>query len=196
MNKRKYLAVLFIFAFSSQIFSLKPVRYAEEFYNIYHRHLHMYNADVFESMLYLEHALAADFINPLYALAKIENESEWEQYKNLFKMHCNLEMVRMYRLMAFRHDKRKAYFYNKEFKKQNLDNLYIAKEYYKMGLYYWDQANIYAKKANETRHFFEELQNWADEKYMILTGELDFKRIIERDLRHVESVIADFEAMD
>lgn len=196
MNKRKFFIFFFILIISSPIFSAKPIRYAEEFYKIYHRHLHMYNTDIFEQIHYLEHALAADFVNPLYALAKINDEAEWELYQNLFKMHCNLELVRMYRLMAYRHDKKRAYFYNSFFKKENLENLEIAKEYYKIGLYYWEEAKIYAEKASKSRHYFEELHNWTDERNMILSGELDFQRIINRDLQRVEKVIADFEAFD
>ena len=111
------------------------VLYAEQYYKLYHRHFYMYPDATMENMVWLERALNADFCNPLYALAKINDDAEWEHYRYLFKMHVNLKLVELHLILANGYDKHRAYFYNEPWKEQNLESLETAEELYKTGLY-------------------------------------------------------------
>ena len=51
-----------------------PVYYKEQYYKLYHIHYIQYPDDTIENIYYLEQAAKADFCNPLYALAKIEDK--------------------------------------------------------------------------------------------------------------------------
>ncbi len=72
------------------------ILYAEEYYQLYHEHLHHYPDDTMEDISYLETALKADFANPLYALTPIKDKTEWERYRALVfhapepEAHCVL----------------------------------------------------------------------------------------------------------
>ncbi|MDR0708797.1 MAG: hypothetical protein LBF77_01880, partial [Spirochaetaceae bacterium] len=63
------------------------VTYKEQFYRLYHLHYIQYPDDSMENIYWLERAARADFANPLYAFARIENETQWEKYRYLFMMH-------------------------------------------------------------------------------------------------------------
>jgi hypothetical protein len=149
-----------------------------------------------ENMVWLERALNADFCNPLYALAEIHDDVEWEHYRYLFKMHVNLKLVELHLILANGYDKHKAYFYNAPWKEQNLKSLEIAEEFYKTGLYYWEQSKIWASKLVNSGYHLDDLQNWEDEKYRIFTGDLDYEEIITEHLTRLYQVRADFEEMD
>ena len=69
------------------------VTYKEQYYRLYHLHYIQYPDDTMENIYWLEKALKADFCNPLYALALIENETQYEKYRYLFNMHLNLKMI-------------------------------------------------------------------------------------------------------
>ena len=94
------------------------IQYAEQFYKLGHKSLHRYPQDSAENIWYLSMALRAPFANPLNALAVIENETEWEKYRNLFVMHVYLRITNEYLEMAAKYDKFKAYFYNYPWKKR------------------------------------------------------------------------------
>jgi hypothetical protein len=84
------------------------IRYREEYYRLYHLHYIQYPDDTMENIYFLEKALAADFANPLYAVARIENERDWEKYRYLFTMHLNLKMVEQYIYLGNKWNKRNA----------------------------------------------------------------------------------------
>jgi len=149
-----------------------------------------------ENIYYLEQALKADFCNPLYALAKIENKQEWERYRYLFKMHVYLRLIRLYLTLGSGYDKRVAYFYNAPWKKQNLESLEIAEQVYRTALGYWDEARSWSQKIKPSLIHLEEVENWEDEHYRIRTGELDYADIISSHLRRLERVRRRFENMD
>lgn len=175
------------------------VRYKEQFYELYHVHYNQYPDDAMENIYWLERAVEADFSNPLYALGKINTEQDWEKYRNLFMMHINLKLVEQHLRLGSKWDKQVAYFYNAPWKKQNLDSLNTAETCYKTGLYYWNEAKLWAEKANvrEFRFLFlTDLQSWEDERERIANGKLDYERTIGRELARLEKVRADFLAMD
>jgi hypothetical protein len=171
------------------------IMYAEEFYALFHEQLTMSTDEIMENIVWLEQALAADFANPLYALARVDNKREWEQYRALFKMHVNLKLVQMHLKLATLYDKRVAYFFNAPWKEQNLESLKTAEGLYGKGLYYWQEALGWARKVRAFGISLEEIQNWEDEAYRIRAGELDYRRIIAEQLARLERVRSTFEAM-
>jgi hypothetical protein len=190
------LLVALLFLVPSPQASCYRVLYAEQFYNLYHLHLYQYPDDTMENIYYLEQALKADFANPLYALARIEDKQQWAQYRTLFKMHMNLKLIELYLTLGSKYDKRVAYFYNAPWKEQNLDSLKTAEAVYRVALGYWSEALRWAARIPRLRYNLEEVQDWEDEWKRIIIGELDYKQIIDAHLRRLERVRAEFQAMN
>lgn len=156
----------------------------------------MYPLDIAENIYWLEEALRADFANPLYALARIENTREWEKYRALFTMHINLKLIDLYLLWGSKYMKFEAYFYNYPWKEQNLESLKKAETLFSYAFVYWEEAKKYADAAGDFPWLYlTDLNNWEDELYRIQTGELDYERIINRHLDKLFEVRAAFEAM-
>lgn len=170
--------------------------YAEQLYELYHRHLYQDSDNTMENIVWLEEALKAPFANPLYALARIENADEWRHYRYLFKMHVNLVLVKLYMNFGRRYNTQVAYFYNEPWKVQNLESLDTAEKLFRLALYYWDQAVSWSRKLNGSPHHLEEVQYWEDENHRIKTGELDYRDIIGEHLQWLEEVRRDFLSMD
>jgi len=174
------------------------VTYKEQYYRLYHLHYIQYPDDTMENIYWLEKAMKADFCNPLYALALIEDEIQWEKYRYLFNMHINLKMIEQYLFLGNKWNKRRAYFYNLPFKEQNLESLETAETCYRTALYYWKAAVEWAGKAQEKRFYFINLpkvQFWEDEALRMGTGELDYEKIINRELDLLDKVRKRFQAM-
>ncbi|MDX9897944.1 MAG: hypothetical protein RBT62_03425 [Spirochaetia bacterium] len=174
-----------------------PVYFKEQFYRLYHIHYIQYPDDTIENIYFLEQAQKADFCNPLYALAKIEDKRHWERYRYLFNMHIELKMIEQHLYLGAKFDKQVAYFYNAPWKRENLESLEIAETAYRAALAYWPGAQEWARKAEGMRFIFlPDVQAWEDESFRIVDGQLDYGRIIERELKRLAKVRADFEAMD
>lgn len=175
------------------------VQFKEQFYELYHIHYNQYPDDTMENIYWLERAVEADFGNPLYAMGKIATEKDWEKYRYLMMMHINLKLVEQHLRLGLKWDKQVAYFYNAPWKKQNLESLETAETCYRAGLYYWNEARIWAEKAN-TREFrflfLTDLQAWEDERERIAIGKLDYARTIDRELARLDKVRTGFLAMD
>ncbi|MDR1351935.1 MAG: hypothetical protein LBK05_01530 [Treponema sp.] len=175
------------------------VTYKEQFYRLYHLHYIQYPDDSMENIYWLERAVKADFANPLYALALIENETEWEKYRYLFMMHINLKLIEQYLYLGNKWNKRNAYFYNAPWKEQNLESLETAEKCFRTALYYWRDARDWAGKSLDRRFRWINLKNaqfWEDEAGKIEDGSLDYDRIIGRELALLQSVREKFQAMD
>ena len=175
------------------------VQYKEQYYKLYHLHYIQYPDDTMENIYWLEQALKADFANPLYALALIEDKTQWEKYRYLFMMHINLKLIEQYLYLGNKWNKRNAYFYNAPWKEQNLESLKTAETCYKTALYYWKDAKDWADKALDKRFRFinlERIQNWEDEAGRIADGSLDYEKIIGRELDLLEQVRQKFQTMD
>lgn len=175
------------------------VQYKEQYYKLYHLHYIQYPDDTMENIYWLEQAAKADFANPLYALALIENEAQWEKYRYLFMMHVNLKLIEQYMYLGNKWNKRNAYFYNAPWKEQNLESLATAETCFRAALSYWDEAKEWAAKAQEARFRFinlERVQFWEDEAVRIGEGSLDYSRIVGRELTLLERVREKFSAMD
>ena len=175
------------------------VTYKEQYYRLYHLHYIQNPDDSMENIYWLEKALKAEFCNPLYALALIEDEKQWEKYRYLFTMHINLKLIEQYLFLGNKWNKRNAYFYNAPYKDQNLESLEIAETCYRTALYYWDEALLWAQKAND-RSFrwinLQKVQFWEDEAFRIENGKLNYGRTIRRELDMLQKVRERFQEME
>ena len=190
------LLLLFLLTLMQPVFGYRLI-YREQLYELHHQQLYNYPLDIAENIHWLETALRADFANPLYALARIENEREWAKYRELFTLHLNLKLSELYLRWARGYYKFDAYFYNYPWKQQNLDSLEKSERLLKLALTYWDEALNYAKRAgNYPWTYLEEQQFWEDELFRIQQDELNYERIINKHLDRLYEVRATFEAMD
>jgi hypothetical protein len=175
------------------------VRYKEQYYRLYHLHYIQNPNDSMENIYWLEQAIKADFANPLFALALIENKTQWEKYRYLFMMHVHLKLIEQYLYLGNKWNKRNAYFYNAPWKEQNLESLKTAESCYRAALSYWETAQSWAEKALERRFRFIDLERvrfWQDEAARIDSGALDYGKIIGRELALLQGAREKFEAMD
>ena len=175
------------------------VTYKEQFYRLYHLHYIQYPDDSMENIYWLERAVKADFANPLYAFALIENEIQWEKYRYLFMMHINLKLIEQYLYLGNKWNKRNAYFYNAPWKEQNLESLETAETCFRTALYYWKDAREWAEKSLDRRFRWINLKNiqfWEDEAGKIEAGSLDYEKLVGRELALLQSVREKFRAMD
>jgi len=186
MQKLLALAVFFIFVFSAVVpVNGYYVTYKEQYYRLYHLHHIQYPNDSMENIYWLEHAVKADFANPLHAFALIENETQWEKYRYLFNMHIQLKLIEQYLFLGNKFNKRNAYFFNAPWKEQNLKSLETAESCYRTALYYWTDAVDWAMKARERRFYFITLprvQNWEDEAMRVETGNLITVKLLTANL--------------
>ena len=192
-----------IFAAIALIFTVSPafsymVKYKEDYYKLFHVHYQQYPDDVMENIYWLEKAVQADFCNPLYAGVKIDNEDDWEKYRYLFMMHINLKLIEQHLRLGRTYDKKTAKFYDAPWKDFYIENLKKAKSCYEAGLYYWQEAKLWAEKANVGKFkflFLTDIQNWEDERERVGNGNLDYDKILNREISRVQAVIDDFEKM-
>lgn len=163
--------------------------YAEHYYRLYHLNLHRNPIDYLENLVYLEQALKAPFCNPINAIGKVENEDEYNYYRYLFKMHCNILMVDTYRYLGGEFDRQKVYWFNAPFREIILDGLQKAKAYYECAKVYWNEAQRYSKLASKYQFLeIENLQYWMDECWEIENRELDYGKYIQKDLDKIASM--------
>ncbi len=195
--KRKVIFVLSLilfFCIASPVSSYF-VEYKEQYYKLYHIHYEQDPDAILENIYWLERAVNADFCNPLYALGKIETKKDWEKYRYMFMMHINLKLVEQHLRLGSKYDKRVAYFYNYPWKEQNIESLGMAEEFYKTALVYWNEAKLWAEKANQKQFqflFLHDLPAWENERQRIAEGNLNYERTIKRELNRLEKVRQDF----
>ncbi|MBR6583598.1 MAG: hypothetical protein IKK80_08330 [Treponema sp.] len=200
--KKKILIIfnfLVLFFIPLQNADAYMVKYKEDWYKLFHVHYQQYPDDCMENIYWLEKAVEADFCNPLYADAKIATEKEWEKYRYLFQMHINLKLIEQHLRLGRVYDKKCIYFYDAPWKEEYLSNMEKALSCYKAGLYYWKEAKIWYEKANAPTFRFlyiEDLQFWEDERERIFTGELNYEKIINREVERLEKNISELKAMD
>ena len=200
--KKKILIIfnfLVLFFIPLQNADAYMVKYKEDWYKLFHVHYQQYPDDCMENIYWLEKAVEADFCNPLYADAKIATEKEWEKYRYLFQMHINLKLIEQHLRLGRVYDKKCIYFYDAPWKEEYLSNMEKALSCYKAGLYYWKEAKIWYEKANAPTFRFlyiKDLQFWEDERERIFTGELNYEKIINREITRLEKNISELKAMD
>ena len=196
-SKILILFVVLLFFTSQGAFSY-VCKYKEDYLKLYHVHYAQLPDDCMENIYWLEHAVNADFANPLYAYAKIENEEQWEKYRYLFQMHLNLKLVEQHLRLGRVYDKKVAYFYDAPWKEEYLRNLEKTQSCYNAAYYYWNEAKLWAEKANVTKFRFmhiTDLQEWEDERERIAEGTLNYEKTLDRETKRVQKVIDDLVAM-
>lgn len=189
---------LCLIAFCAVQASAYMVKYKEDWYRLYHIHYQQKPDDCIENIYWLEKAVQADFANPLYANAKIDNEKQWEKYRYLFQMHLNLKLIEQHLRLGRIYDKKVAKFYDAPWKDEYIRNLEKALSCYQSGLYYWQEAQLWAEKANVKEFNFlylTDLQYWEDERERIKNGELNYSKMLEREIKRVSQVRDEFLAM-
>ncbi len=197
--KTKFIVAFFISLLCLQSSFSYFVTFKEQYYKLFHVHYQQYPDDVMENIYWLEKAVEADFCNPQHALAKIKDEQDWEKYRYLFMMHINLKLIEQHMRLGRTWDKQVAYFYDAPWKEEYLRDLEKAQSCYQAGLYYWEEAKLWAEKASVGNFKFlnlAEIQNWEDECFRITTGSLDYEKILNREINRVRQVQDAFLAMD
>lgn len=197
-SMRKVLLLLFISILSSGIFAYK-IKYVEGFYSLYVENFYKYPEDVNRNIYYLKAALDSDFRNPLYAIATIKDKNQWEKYRYLMYTHINLKLVDSYIQLASVLDKHEALFYNEPWKEYNIKSLNQAELYYKEAEKHWVDAVEWSNLAAKDEFMFlfiNELNFFEDESYMIQSGELNYRKIIEKHLTRLNRVRDAFKNMD
>lgn len=194
------LAVIFLFVVSTV--APPPVQgsritYREQYYQLFRRHLYPTPARVAENIYWLEKALHSDFANPLFALARVRDEREWQWYRNLFTMHIHLLIVDQYLLWSSLFMPQEALFYNAPWQEQNLHSLERAEELLRFALIHWEEAERWSQEAASTQFVhLEQIQYWEDQHHRIRTGSLDYRRTIGRHLERVGVLRDAFLQMD
>ena len=186
------------------IFSILPgfsymVKYKEDYYKLFHVHYQQYPDDCIENIYWLEQAVKADFCNPLYAPVTINDEKDWEKYRYLFQMHINLKLIEQHLRLGRTYDKKCIYFYDAPWKEEYLRNMEKALTCYKAGLYYWQEAKVWCEKSSNASFNFitiTEKQNWEDERERIISGELNYEKMLKREISRLEENIEKLKSME
>jgi hypothetical protein len=185
---KKLLLGFVLISFILSSVSADMILFAEQYYELYHVHFHQYPEDALENIYYLEQALKSDFANPLYAMARVKDKTEYQRYMNLFRMHVNLKIIEQYLILGSKYDKFEIYFYNIEgpWKNAICASLATAQWAYTTALSFWKEAVKWSKEAFALRNIqLEEIQKWEDENFRIETNDLDYNRIIQGHLKRL-----------
>lgn len=194
--KRAIALLLLVVLLGTPAYAFR-ILYKEQFYRLYRQNFYQYPERIAENIYWLEQALQADFANPLFALARIEDEVYWERYRHLFMMHVNLKIVELYLAWGAKYNKFVAYFFNYPWQRQNLESLEIAESLFQTALYYWDEALDWSGRAWDLRRLhLPQIQYWEDENHRIETGTLNYEAIIDRHLQRLDDVRRTFRKMD
>lgn len=159
--------------------------YVEDYYLLYNMKQHYNENSLRKNITRLELALQCRFRHPSQALVKVETEKEYLKYRKLLFMHINLLIMRNYLKIGTRYDKQKIYFYNLEFSKEIRESLDIAEKFYNKAIPYWNRAKKLAAGAS-TIKITTDLGKMESERYMIIKGELDYTKIINRHMNRVQ----------
>lgn len=174
-------------------------QYKEQFYKLFHVHYQQFPDDVIENIYWLEKATKADFCHPQNALTQISDRDEWEKYRYLFMMHVNLKLIEQHLRLGRIWDKKEVKFYDYPWKEEYLRNSEKTKDAYTACYTYWEEAKLWAEKASSEKFQFMILtgvQAWEDEREMIRQGELNYEKILNRELARLEKVTEDLSLLD
>lgn len=158
--------------------------YAEEFY-LYVLNLYYTNPNLERNIRFLQWALEAPFDNPVRSLARIQTEEDFKRYKSLFKLHVNLLIIDSYLQLGRRFDKEHVYFFNLWYAKHLKESFTIAKYYYEISFNYWEEVLKYAKALRSMQGRID-IDQWEDELEQILSGELNYRTIVQEHLGKLE----------
>jgi len=158
--------------------------FLEDYYQLYGMKLYYNENSLRKNIEMLRRGLNSKFRHPSNAIVKVETEQEYLKYRKLMFMHMNILIMRNYMRIAVRYDMQKIYFYNAEYAEEISESLKIAEQFYKDALPYWREAKKHATEASRIR-LTTKLSNIESERYSIISGELDFEKIINRHIRDI-----------
>jgi hypothetical protein len=158
--------------------------YLEDYYLLFGMKLYYNENSLRKNIEMLKAGLNSKFRHPSQALVKVETEEEYLKYRKLMFMHINIMIMRNYLKIGARYDKISIKFYDATFAKDINDSLDIARKMYQEAIPYWEEAKKHAEAASRIK-ITTKLSNIESERYRIITGDLDFKKIITS---HIASV--------
>jgi len=158
--------------------------FLEDYYQLYGMKLYYNENSLRKNIEMLRRGLNSKFRHPSNAIVKVETEQEYLKYRKLMFMHMNILIMRNYMRIGVRYDMKKIYFYNADYAQEISESLKIAEQFYRDALPYWQEAKKHAADASKIR-LTTKLSNIESERYSIITGELDFERIINRHIRDI-----------
>jgi len=151
--------------------------YLEDYYLLFGMKLYYNENSLRKNIEMLKTSLNSKFRHPSQALVKVDTEDEYLKYRKLMFMHINLMIMRNYLKIGSRYDKKNIKFYDATFAKDINDSLDIARKMYQEAIPYWEEAKKHANESSKIK-ITTKLSNIETERYKIITGDLDFKKII------------------
>lgn len=158
--------------------------YLEDYYQLYGMKQYYDENSLRANIGKMSAALGSKFRHPSEALVKIQTEEEYSKYKDLLYMHINMLIMRDIMKIATQYDKQHIYFYNLDYAQTISESLDIADKLYDEAVPYWDEARRYAQHATNYK-ITTELSFMESERFSIVKGETDFRKIIGK---HKDSI--------
>ena len=156
----------------------------EDFYLLFGMKLYFNENSLRKNIEMLKTALNTRFRHPSEALVQVDSEDEYLKYRKLMFMHINLMIMRNYLKIGSKYDKKNIKFYDATFAKDINDSLDTARSLYQEAIPYWEEARKYANESSRIK-ITTKLSNIESERYRIITGDLDFNKII---INHITAV--------
>lgn len=175
----------------SEDFKFKPInkrlKYVEDFFQIYNEWLYQDLDDISRNIYFLELAWSLPFDHPIRALTPISNETHWQRYKLLIKMHIALLLTKNYLDFGKQFYKENIYFYSKEYEKELNEGYDIAETYFKSALGWFEIAKKYAKMTSmyDSQKYATTLYYVEDELKKLLSDEIYYDVTIKRLLKKI-----------
>jgi hypothetical protein len=159
--------------------------YLEDYYLLFGMKLHYNENSLRKNIEMLKTGLICKFRHPSLALVSVDTEDEYLKYRKLMFMHINIMIMRNYLKIGVRYDKKTIKFHDVSFAEDIHESLNIARKIYQEALPYWVEAKRYAEEASQIK-LTTKLSNIESERYRIITGDLDFNKIINNHISRVD----------
>lgn len=173
--------------------SSTPLKTVEEFYRLYYLPQLYDQHDLNRNLYWLQFALKMPFATPIQALSVQKTEAQYARYQKLLTFHIHYLMTQTCVFLAARYDKHEPVFFNREFSKEISESLDWARYYYECADRYWTATLNLKKDLDKSAKIRVEDMEFCEEALArINTGELDYKRVIDRQLAKLKKTKAYF----
>ncbi len=189
----KYLKIGILFLLLIEITHARKLRYKEEFYRLYYLPQYSSQSDYNRNIFWLQVAMDVQFAPPIQALTICKTEKQYKKYRLLLKMHLNYLMAKNQIFIAARYDKHEPLWFNRPYKEDILKSLDIAEYHYKCAENYWNEMMKYKKQAKAIKKTRIELDFLEDMIYKVDSKEVNYKRVVDRQLNKLEKTKAFFD---
>lgn len=156
--------------------------YLEDFYELYGLKQYYNENSLRKNIERMKIALTCKFRHPSESLAKTDSEKEYQKYRHMMFMHINMLLLRDHLTIAGLYDKHQMKYYNLDFAKDISESIEIAEKFYRDAIPYWKEAVKHAKAASRIK-ITTDLGYMENERYRIISGDLDYDKIINGFLR-------------